>query len=89
MRVADVGQGSNALRVTSICSLPDGSGVDALEGVEEDARKQLQRQHVVSALITPFVTCNEYCNAKNVELSFAYRALPSGMTAQSKAQNAQ
>ncbi|THH11592.1 hypothetical protein EW145_g532 [Phellinidium pouzarii] len=70
VRVADLGQGTNALRVTSIRSLPD-TGVDeALQNASDAVREHLLRDHV------------------NIEVSFAYRALPSGTEAASKAHNA-
>jgi len=70
VRVADLGQGTTPLRVTSIRSLPDSKLDDALAGTEEQIREHLCREHV------------------NVEMSFSYRAQPSGSTAGSKAHNA-
>ncbi|KAH9937796.1 uncharacterized protein BXZ73DRAFT_89230 [Epithele typhae] len=83
VRVADIGLGSNAGRITSIRSLPDvrlhkneDDGGDGLAGlginsdaVGADDKDALDGDHV------------------NLEVSFAYQSLPSGQTAQSKAQN--
>ncbi|KLO20621.1 hypothetical protein SCHPADRAFT_841783 [Schizopora paradoxa] len=70
VRIADLGQGSTPLRVTSIRSLPDSKLDDALAGADESVKEHLEREHV------------------NVEVSFSYRARPSGSTAGSKAHNA-
>ncbi|KAI5121834.1 hypothetical protein M0805_003268 [Coniferiporia weirii] len=70
VRVADLGQGSNALRLTSIRSLPDADVDDTLHNANDAVKEHLMRDHV------------------NVEVSFAYRALPSGSEASSKAHNA-
>ena len=86
VRIADLGLGSNAGRITSIRSLPDdksrdtgdvngndelsGMGIDS-ETISPDDREALDGDHV------------------NLELSFAYQGVPSGRTAQSKAQNIQ
>ena len=87
MRVADIGLGSNAGRITSIRSLPDADepkpddtsqankSAEALgvdfDVLSADDRDALNGDHV------------------NLEVSFAYQGLPSGRTAQSKAQNIQ
>lgn len=70
VRVADLGQGSTPLRVTSIRSLPDSKLDEALAGADESVKEHLTREHV------------------NVEISFSYRAQPSGSTAGSKGHNA-
>ncbi|KAL5494884.1 hypothetical protein ACEPAI_346 [Sanghuangporus weigelae] len=70
VRIADLGQGTNPARITSIRALPD-TGVDeALKDIDDSVKENLSREHV------------------NLEVSFAYRALPSGATASSKAHNA-
>ncbi|KAH9847036.1 hypothetical protein C2E23DRAFT_850404 [Lenzites betulinus] len=85
VRVADMGLGSNAGRITAIRSLPDAStrdtgnpaeGGDSLaamgidaDTVSPDDREALDGDHV------------------NLEVSFAYEGLPSGQTAESKAHN--
>ncbi|KAI0634023.1 hypothetical protein C8Q77DRAFT_721518 [Trametes polyzona] len=85
VRVADLGLGSNAGRITSIRSLPDadtrdtgnpGEGEDALSAtginadtISPDDREALDGDHV------------------NLEVSFAYQGLPSGQSAKSKARN--
>ncbi|KAI0329974.1 hypothetical protein GY45DRAFT_1278584, partial [Cubamyces sp. BRFM 1775] len=85
VRVADLGLGSNAGRITSIRSLPDDTtrdtgdptkGEDSLaamgisaDSVSPDDREALDGDHV------------------NLEVSFAYQGLPSGQSAESKARN--
>ncbi|KAL5476528.1 hypothetical protein ACEPAI_3385 [Sanghuangporus weigelae] len=70
VRIADLGQGTNPARITSIRALPD-TGVDeALKDIDDSVKENLSREHV------------------NLEVSFAYRALPSGASASSKAHNA-
>ncbi|KAI0654107.1 hypothetical protein C8Q70DRAFT_1029821 [Cubamyces menziesii] len=85
VRIADLGLGSNAGRITSIRSLPDDTtrdtgdpseGEDSLaamgisaESVSPDDREALDGDHV------------------NLEVSFAYQGLPSGQSAESKARN--
>ncbi|KAI0357862.1 hypothetical protein OH77DRAFT_1308845 [Trametes cingulata] len=85
VRVADIGLGSNAGRITSIRSLPDATtrdtgdptrGEDSLsamgidaETISPDDREVLDGDHV------------------NLEVSFAYQGLPSGQSAKSKAHN--
>lgn len=74
MRIADLGLGSNAARITAIRSLPDSQSSESVDLKEEQEQSpeehdELGRRHV------------------NVEVSFAYRGLPSGQSAVSKAQN--
>lgn len=47
VRVADLGQGSNALRVTALRSLPDVDVVDVLQGADDKVKEHLKREHVV------------------------------------------
>ena len=76
VRIADIGLGSIAARITSIRSLPDAKPRDEVN--REDQPEQnpaeehdLEEQHV------------------NLEVAFAYRGLPSGSDAKSKARNLQ
>ncbi|KAI0363405.1 hypothetical protein BV20DRAFT_975731 [Pilatotrama ljubarskyi] len=85
VRIADLGLGSNAGRITAIRSLPDATtrdtgdptkGEDSLaamgidaDTISPDDREVLDGDHV------------------NLEVSFAYQGLPSGQSAESKAQN--
>lgn len=83
MRIADLGLGSNAARITSVRSLPRaGSGE---KGGEEISRSLAVDSEDMSpedkdALDGDHIT---------LELGFAYRAEPSGDSAQSKARNIQ
>ncbi|KAI0089465.1 hypothetical protein BDY19DRAFT_942448 [Irpex rosettiformis] len=75
VRIADMGLGSNAARVTAVQSLPDAHSREFTNKEDEDHQdpeeiEALDEQHV------------------NLELSFAYRGLPSGQSAASKAHNA-
>lgn len=87
MRIANIGLGSNPGRITSIRSLSDadsrgrgdaGSNKDDLSnmGIDADAVGADDREALNDDHI-------------NLELSFAYQGLPSGRTAQSKAENLQ
>ncbi|KAF8684472.1 C2 domain [Rhizoctonia solani] len=79
IRVSDLGQGSVAPRITGIRALP-------LRRTEEG---DIQGEHVVSSnLIAKLVRASINVGIKNLELSFAYHANPSGASASSKAQNA-
>ncbi|PCH37535.1 hypothetical protein WOLCODRAFT_128544, partial [Wolfiporia cocos MD-104 SS10] len=79
IRISDVGLGSNAARITAIRSLPDarGDGGDAI-GASLEVDSQSLSPEDREALSVDHV---------NLEISFAYRGLPSGDTAQSKAKN--
>ncbi|KAL4247548.1 hypothetical protein ABKN59_007359 [Abortiporus biennis] len=72
VRIADLGLGTNAGRITTIRSLPD-RDKDQQDGdvsrPESEKNEELEEDHV------------------NLEVSFAYRGLPSGSTAQSKGDN--
>lgn len=76
MRIADLGLGSNAARITAIRSLPDAQPRDTVNQVDQPDQSlseeyDLEEQHV------------------NLEVAFAYRGLPSGSEAKSKARNLQ
>ena len=70
-----MGLGSNAARITAIRSLPDARSREFTNKENQDH----QDQEEVEALDEQHV---------NLELSFAYRGLPSGQSAASKAHNA-
>jgi hypothetical protein len=78
IRVSDLGQGGIAPRITGIRALP-------LRRTEEG---DVQGEHVVSSNYR-WVRASTDIDLKNLELSFAYHANPSGASASSKAQNAQ
>ncbi|KIP05468.1 hypothetical protein PHLGIDRAFT_30925 [Phlebiopsis gigantea 11061_1 CR5-6] len=74
VRVADLGFGSNAARITSIRSLPDSQPREQVNKEDQpdqspEEQNDLNEQHV------------------NVEIGFAYRGLPTGHSAKSKAKN--
>lgn len=76
VRIADLGFGSTAARITSIRSLPDAQSREQVNNEDEreqnpDEQEDLSEQHV------------------NLEVGFAYRGLPSGHSAKSKARNLQ
>ncbi|KAI0753253.1 hypothetical protein C8Q80DRAFT_1229046 [Daedaleopsis nitida] len=85
VRIADIALGSNSGRITAIRSLPDAStrdNGDATKGGDSLADIGIDADSVSSddrdALDGDHV---------NLEVSFAYQGLPSGRTAQSKAEN--
>ena len=94
VRVSDVGLGSNSARITSIRSLP--------ESHAQKACKTQERRDFADATgsnTTPEDGQEQTSDADeerdpdeqyvNLEVSFAYRGLPSGSSAQSKARNVQ
>ena len=89
VRIADLGQGTNPIRVTSIRSLPDADVDEALHDVDDAIKESLTREHVVGPILQHFCPLIQTPILQNIEVSFAYRALPSGATANSKAHNAQ
>ncbi|KAH9941531.1 hypothetical protein B0H21DRAFT_752338 [Amylocystis lapponica] len=84
VRIVDMGLGSNAARITAIRSLPDASepepGVGASDNIGESMKVDSKPIDNDSreALDADHV---------NLEVSFAYRGLPSGQSAVSKARN--
>ena len=48
VRISDLGQGLNPMRITSIRSLPDLDTDDALRDADDEVKKHLKRDHVVS-----------------------------------------
>ncbi|KZT64142.1 hypothetical protein DAEQUDRAFT_718539 [Daedalea quercina L-15889] len=81
VRIADLGLGSNAARVTSIRSLPD-AGVGKKGG--DEISESLE---VDSAGMSPEERDALGGDHVNLEIGFACRAEPSGETAKSKAKN--
>ncbi|TBU59824.1 hypothetical protein BD310DRAFT_1038272 [Dichomitus squalens] len=84
VRIADMGLGSNAGRVTSIRSLADVYGGEGANGEHKDSIEGLG---IDVDTITPEDRDALDGDHINLEVSFAYQGLPSGKTAQSKAQN--
>ena len=90
VRVSDMSQGSNPFRITSLRSLPDVDVDEVLKGLDSQDRERLEASHVVGRLLSYVNTTNMLLvSVQNLEISFVYRAKPSGGTARSKAHNAQ
>ncbi len=90
VRIADLGLGSNAARITAIRSLPDSSAQKSKEDnfrrSEDKNQEDDQGQEQTSSSEEREELDGQHVN---VELSFAYRGLPSGKSAASKARNIQ
>ncbi|KAJ3557617.1 hypothetical protein NM688_g1373 [Phlebia brevispora] len=92
VRVSDVGLGSNAARITFIRSLPD-SETQKQHEIDECNECAKTKEENGSAKDchdqTPDKDEDEELNRQhvNLELSFAYRGLPSGQSVHSKARN--
>ncbi|RDX44545.1 hypothetical protein OH76DRAFT_1408962 [Lentinus brumalis] len=85
VRVVDLGLGSNAGRITSIRSLPDARSRDTGEVKATD--DSLRDMGIDGETIGPDDREALDGDHVNLELSFAYQGLPSGRSAQSKAEN--
>ncbi|KAF3481358.1 uncharacterized protein GIQ15_04117 [Arthroderma uncinatum] len=79
VRIAQIDQGSNPLRIISLRSLPDGQVTDLIEGLRTYNKENKDEQEAAAA--------EEGGQPYNLECSFAYHAKPTGTTASSKAQN--
>ena len=69
-----MGLGSNAMRITAIRSLPDVQSREAVNREDEQEQDPEEREDLDEQHV-------------NLEVSFAYRGLPSGHSAASKAKN--
>ena len=87
VRVVDLGLGSNAGRITSIRSLPDTKSRDT--GEVKDGNDELSDMGIDTETISPDDREALDGDHVNLELSFAYQGIPTGRTAQSKAENIQ
>ncbi|KAL1939462.1 hypothetical protein VTO73DRAFT_10018 [Trametes versicolor] len=85
VRVADLGLGSNAGRITSIRSLPDAKTHDT--GNPGDAQDTLAAMGIDGDTVSPDDRDALDGDHVNLEVSFAYQGLPSGKSAASKARN--
>ncbi|KAI8972445.1 hypothetical protein BD414DRAFT_469487 [Trametes punicea] len=85
VRVADLGLGSNAGRITSIRSLPDATSRDA--GNPNNSEDSLSAMGIDADTISPDDRDALNGDHVNLEVSFAYQGLPSGQSAESKAHN--
>lgn len=79
VRIAEIDQGSNPLRILSIRALPDDHVTNLKENIHESNKKNKDPQEAAAA--------EEGGSYYNMEASFAYHAKPSGASASSKAQN--
>ncbi|KAK2850671.1 hypothetical protein FQN49_005438, partial [Arthroderma sp. PD_2] len=81
VRIAEIDQGSNPLRIISLRSLPDGQVSDLISGLQTYNRENKDEQEAAAE--------EEGGQPYNLECSFAYHAKPSGDgdTASSRAQN--
>ncbi|KAI0672484.1 hypothetical protein C8Q78DRAFT_1027516 [Trametes maxima] len=85
VRIADMGLGSNAGRITSIRSLPDARQTDT--GSLEANDDSLSTLGIDAQTISPDDRDALDGDHVNLEVSFAYQGLPSGQSAKSKARN--
>ena len=79
VRVAEIDQGSNPLRILSLRSLPDNQ--------VQNLRENIHNENMMNKDPQERAVAEESGNYYNVEASFAYHARPSGQTASSKARN--
>lgn len=79
VRVAEINQGSNPLRILSLRALPDSHMGDMKKDIHEQNKKTKDPQEAAAD--------EEGGDYYNLEVSFAYHAAPSGKRAQDKARN--
>jgi len=79
VRVAEINQGSNPLRILSLRSLPDEHMKDLKEAIHEENKKTKDPQEAAAD--------EEGGDFYNLEVSFAYHAKPSGKRTSDKARN--
>ncbi|KAJ5354307.1 C2 membrane targeting protein [Penicillium brevicompactum] len=79
VRIAEIDQGNNPLRILSMRALPDEHVQDLKNNIHEDNKKNKDPQEAAAA--------EEGGSYYNMEASFAYHAKPSSQTASSKARN--
>ncbi|EFR03857.1 meiotically up-regulated 190 protein [Nannizzia gypsea CBS 118893] len=79
VRIAEIDQGSNPLRVISLRSLPDGQCSDLIQGLRSYNRENKDEQQAAAE--------EEGGQPYNLECSFAYHAKPSSGSTSAKAQN--
>lgn len=79
VRVADISQGSNPIRILSLRALPDSH----MQEVQEETRKQNEKNTDPNELAAMEQAGDWY----NLEASIAYHAKPSGADVSSKARN--
>lgn len=79
VRVAEINQGSNPLRILSLRALPDAQMGDMKKAIHEENKKTKDPQEAAAD--------EEGGDYYNLEVSFAYHAKPSGKRASEKARN--
>ncbi|KAI9707841.1 MAG: hypothetical protein M1820_004446 [Bogoriella megaspora] len=79
VRVAEINQGSNPIRILSLRALPDSHMKDLKKAIHEENKKSKDPQEAAAD--------EEGGEAYNLEVSFAYHAAPSGKRASDKARN--
>ncbi|PYH87427.1 C2 domain protein [Aspergillus ellipticus CBS 707.79] len=79
VRIAEIDQGNNPVRILSLRSLPDSHVQQLKDHVHEENVKNKDPQEAAAA--------EEGGSYYNIEVSFAYHAKPSGQTTSSKARN--
>ncbi|KAF2659447.1 hypothetical protein K491DRAFT_689312 [Lophiostoma macrostomum CBS 122681] len=79
VRVAEINQGSNPLRILSLRALPDEHVKDLKQSIHEENKKTKDPQEAAAD--------EEGGDYYNLEVSFAYHAKPSGKRASDKARN--
>lgn len=79
VRIAEIDQGNNPIRILSARSLPDGHVQYLKDNIRKENQKNKDPQEAVAA--------EEGCDCYNLEVSFAYHARPSGESTSSKARN--
>ncbi|KAH7122328.1 hypothetical protein B0J11DRAFT_335917 [Dendryphion nanum] len=79
VRVAEINQGSNPLRILSLRALPDSHMGDMKKSIHEENKKTKDPQEAAAD--------EEGGDYYNLEVSFAYHAQPSGKRASDKARN--
>ncbi|KAH4210679.1 hypothetical protein HBI95_062780 [Parastagonospora nodorum] len=79
VRVAEINQGSNPLRILSLRALPDAHMKEMKEAIHEENKKTKDPQEAAAD--------EEGGDYYNLEVAFAYHAKPSGKRASDKARN--
>ncbi|KAF2233295.1 hypothetical protein EV356DRAFT_533932 [Viridothelium virens] len=79
VRVAEINQGSNPIRILSLRALPDSHMKDLKTAIHEENKKTKDPQEAAAD--------EEGGDAYNIECSFAYHASPTGKRASDKARN--
>jgi hypothetical protein len=79
VRVAEINQGSNPLRILSLRALPDQHMGDMKKAIHEENKRTKDPQEAAAD--------EEGGDYYNLEVSFAYHAKPSGKRASDKARN--